>query len=305
MDSLNVSQIVLFGVEVVPLATIALTLIMLTLGLTLDISSFKRVIAHPKAVATGLFMQVAVLPMAAFSFVYLFQPPTHIAMGLIILSCCPGGATSNFFTYLAKGNTATSICLTTFSGIFCIFTIPLIVNFAATTIVSQEEAIFLPVIPAMIRIFNMVLLPVIIGMALKAWRPYLAERVEPWATKISFALILITLAAILISVHTELPSLITAAGPIVVVFNVSMMVLGFLTASLLKLEEQCKRAIVIEIGVQNYMLSIVIIFVLLEQPTFAIVPIIYLFVMYVTAFSFISYCRYFRSSNITLAVSTS
>ncbi|MGS2724014.1 bile acid:sodium symporter family protein [Porticoccus sp. GXU_MW_L64] len=301
MDILNVNQITFMGVNLALIGTVALMLIMVTMGLTLDLNQFRRSFKQPKAIVVGLVAQLVLLPTVAFILVTLFEPALPVAIGLIILACCPSGATSNFFTHLARGSVATSICLTTLSGLVVIFTIPLIINFALDKLLEDEQQrIFLPVIPSMLRIFVLIVLPVIVGMVFRYLWPRLSALIEPWATRFSFVTILFTMALVLKHVAPVLPELIIEAGAITLLLNATMMGVGFAVALWLRLEEKNARCICIEIGVQNYILSVVIAIDMLNNPTFAIAPIIYLFVMYITVFSFIGYCRFFRDRSSAL-----
>jgi len=294
-ELLNVNSISLWGVDLSLVGTVALIFIMVTMGFTLKAGDFKRLLETPKPIFIGLSAQLILLPLVAFSLVYIFQPPLPIAMGIVILSCCPSGATSNFFSHLARGNVAISVSLTALSGSIVIFTIPLLVNLAihlfSTTV---EERVYLPVLKSMLQIFVMIILPVSVGMGVRAWKPAAAIAIERYATKISFAVVVLLMVAVLIHIQPVIMDMLASAGLITVLLNVSTMAIGFGLAIGFKLEERDMRSICIEVGVQNYLLSVVIAIGLLKNPSFAIVPIIYLFVMYITVFSFIGYCRYYR-----------
>jgi len=293
-ELLNVSQISLWGIDLSQVGGIALMLIMVTMGFTLKLADFKRLLLAPKPIVIGLVAQLILLPVVAFSLVTIFQPSLPIAMGIIILACCPSGATSNFFSHLAGGNVAISVSLTAISGVIVIFTIPLLVNFAIGLFDKPGPKVFLPVLPSMLRIFTLILAPVIIGMVFRHWKPKLAETIEPYATKVSFAVIIFLMLAVLWHLKPILGDIIASAGLITLVLNISMMTFGFVLALAFSLEERDARSICVEVGVQNYLLSVIIAIGLLKNPSFAVVPIVYLFTMYITVFSFITYCRYVR-----------
>jgi len=296
-ELLNVTQVSLWGIDLSQVGSIALMLIMVTMGFTLKLADFKRLLLAPKPIVIGLVAQLILLPATAFAIVTVFQPPLPIAMGIIILACCPSGATSNFFSHLAGGNVAISISLTSISGVIVIFTIPLLVNLAIELFGEPGPKVFMPVLASMARIFMLILAPVIIGMAFRHWKQNLADAIEPYATKISFAVIILLILAVLWHLRPILGEIIAQAGLITLALNISMMTLGFVLALTFKLEERDARSICVEIGVQNYLLSVIIAIGLLKNPTFAIVPIVYLFTMYLTVFSFIGYCRYVRDVN--------
>jgi len=299
-ELLNVSQITLWGVDLSQVGSIALMLIMVTMGFTLKIADFKRLLLAPKPIIIGLVAQLIFLPAMAFTLVSIFQPPLPITMGIIILACCPSGATSNFFTHLAGGNVAVSVSLTSISGVIVIFTIPLLVNLAIALFGEPGPKVFLPVVGSMVRIFMLILAPVMVGMAFRNWKPDFAEAIEPFATKVSFAVIILLMLAVLWHLKPILGDIIASAGWITLALNISMMTLGFVLALIFKLEERDARSICVEVGVQNYLLSVIIAIGLLQNPAFAVVPIVYLFTMYLTVFSFIVYCRYVRDAKIAI-----
>lgn len=298
-ELLNVDDIVIWGLDLSVVGTVALVFIMVSMGFTLTTGDFRRVFVQPKAIIVGLTAQLILLPMAAFALVYALQPPLPVAIGIIILSCCPSGATSNFFSYLAAGNVAISVSLTALSGTIVLFTIPLLVNLGIHLFSTDSDAtVYLPVIESMLRIFAMIVVPVGTGMLIRAWKPTFTMAIERYTTVASFATIVFTMAAILVHIQPILPEMLEMAGLITVVLNVTMMTLGFLLAKIYSLSEKDTRSVCIEVGVQNYLLSVVIAIGLLKTPSYAIVPIVYLFVMYCSVFSFIAYCRFFRAAKM-------
>ena len=297
LNDINLLGLEFLGLNISDIGTAALIIIMLTMGLGLSIRDFKQIYRQPKGVAIGLAGQLLILPATAFAIALIFSPPAPVAVGLIILACCPSGATSNFFSFLAKGDVALSIVLTTLSGFIVVFTIPLLVNLGLELFMGEGQQIRLPVLQSMLRIFLLVVAPVCAGMLINKLFPRASQAAKPYATKISFAAVLSVMAILLYFVWPKIPSLITTAGIPVFSLNAIMMILGFAAALLLNTGESQSRTISIEIGVQNYVLSVVIAVGLLKQPDFAIVPVIYLFTMYITVFSFISYCRYIRDKS--------
>ncbi len=301
-QSLALLGVSVWGVNIADVGTLALIVIMVTMGLTLEMRDFARVFARPRAAVVGLGTQIVVLPAVAFALIYVLSPPLPIAAGLIILAACPSGATSNFFSYQAGGDVALSIALTAVSGTIVIFTLPVLVNLGLMWVAGEGAAIHLPVLASMLRIFELIVLPVIVGMALRRLRPRLAARIEPIASALSFAVILFTMAVLFAYIAGQFLAMLAASWKVTVGLNVIMMTLGFVGARRLGLGERQARAISIEIGVQNYMLSVVIAISLLGRPDFAVVPVIYLFTMYVSVFTFIAYCRFVRDRRAGICV---
>ena len=133
----------------------ALGIIMLGLGLSLTVDDFRRVAKYPKAVFIGLFCQMILLPLVCFFIAKTFGLPSALAVGLMLLSASPGGATANLYSHLAKGDVALNISLTAINCILAIFTIPVIVNLSLTYFMGSEQYIPLQ-FKEVVRIFMIV-----------------------------------------------------------------------------------------------------------------------------------------------------
>lgn len=164
---------------------IALFLIMLGMGLSLVPDNFRNVLKHPKAIGVGLFNQLILLPLIAFGVIYLFPISPAIAVGLMVLSACPGGAVSNLICYLAKADLALSVSLTAISSIFSVFTIPLIINFSLTYFLKEENIIHLSLLETIIQIAVIIIIPIILGMLIRYYQPIFALKIEKLVRSIS------------------------------------------------------------------------------------------------------------------------
>jgi len=120
---------------------IALGIIMLGLGLNLLVEDFKRVILYPKAVLIGLFCQMILLPVVCFGITLLFQLPPALAVGLLLLSASPGGATANLYSHLAKGDLALNVSLTAVNSVLTLFSLPFIVNFSIDYFMQSDQVV--------------------------------------------------------------------------------------------------------------------------------------------------------------------
>jgi len=289
---INLLNLTLGGFNVSDIATGALILMMTTMGLTLKLSDFSRIMTQPLPVITGLFIQLLALPAIAFLLIAIYEPAFPIAIGMIILACCPSAATSNFFTHIAKGDVALSVSMTAISGIIVVFTTPLFINLGFMNLTGEGQTIYLPLLPSMLQIIKLIILPVALGMTFRHFASSLAQTIEPYATKLSFASILFVMCILFAEVYPSLGTIIELALAPVLTLNIVMMILGVTIAKLLKLNTQQARSICVEIGIQNYVLAVVIAIAILKQPEFAIAAIVYLFTMYVCVFAFIAYCRF-------------
>lgn len=265
---------------------LSLFIIMLGMGMTLVLDDFKRVLVYPKAVSLGLIGQLVMLPIVGFMIAKLFTMSPELAVGIMILAACPGGTTSNIIAHIAKGDTALSITLTAIASVITIISIPLIINFGLTHFMGEGSEFILPVQKTMLTLFVITLLPVSIGMFIKAKYPAFAaaqeNRVNAFAT--GFFVLLVIL--IIIKERENILEAFKLAGLACLLLNVLMMTLGYLTAKLLKLNEKQSKTITIEIGVQNTTLAFVLVG-LLDNFAFALPAVIYSLFMYMSTGSMI------------------
>lgn len=104
--------------------TILLGIVMFGMGMTLKLDDFKLILQYPKGVIIGIISQFVIMPLLAFALAKIFNLPPEIAVGVILVGCCPGGTSSNVMTFLAKGNTALSVTITSFTTLLAPFVTP-------------------------------------------------------------------------------------------------------------------------------------------------------------------------------------
>ena len=148
---------------------VSLAIIMLGMGLSLVADDFKRIFTQPKAIIVGLINQIILLPVIAFILASLFPLQPEIAVGIMILAACPGGATSNLISHLAKADAALSVTLTAFSSFITILTIPFIVNFSLEQFLDQSNIIKLDIVQTFLQILMIIIIPVSLGMIIRKW----------------------------------------------------------------------------------------------------------------------------------------
>jgi BASS family bile acid:Na+ symporter len=274
-----------------------LALVMLGMGLTLLPEDFQRVTRYPKAVGIGLICQLLLLPLIGFLVASIVPMQPEIAVGLMILSLCPGGPSANLVTYLAKGDVALAVTLTALSSVITVFTIPIFVNLSLQYFASQNAAITLPLAQTMIQIFAITLVPVGLGMSIRHWLPDLARRLEKVTNLLATTFLALIILAIIIREWDRLPTFITQVGIAIVLLNVASILIGFWVGKLFKLKFAQRMCIAIDMGIQNGTLAIAITAGLLNNPDMAIPAAVYSLFMYVTAIVAIFYGR--RSAQIT------
>lgn len=261
---------------------IALILIMLGMGLSLIPDNFRNVLKQPKAVVVGLINQLLLLPIIGFSIIFLFPMQPEIAVGFMILSACPGGAVSNLICYLAKADLALSVSLTAISSIFSVFTIPIIINFSLSYFMKEENTIKLSLLETLGQIAVVIIIPIILGMLIRYYKPIFALKTEKFVRTVSTIVLLSIILGVLFKERYNLLSYLQQAGISTFLLNISTALIGFISAKLIKLKTPQALSISIESGIQNSALAITIAIVLLNNTKFAVAASIYTLSMYIT-----------------------
>ena len=263
---------------------LALFVIMLGMGLGLALDDFKRVFIQPKAVGIGLVAQLVLLPIFGFLLASAFSLSPELAVGVMVLSACPGGPTSNLMTYLAKGNVALSITLTAISSLITVLTIPLVVNFSMQRFLGEAVLLQLPFVPTVIQIAVITLTPVAIGMAVNHYAPRFAARVEKGVKWLSLFFLTLIIIGLLVKESENVLGFFLQVGWVMLTLNVLTMALGYVLATVMKLDHSSSVAITCEVGIQNGTLAIAVSSAptLLNNPTMAIPAAIYSLIMFAT-----------------------
>ncbi len=266
---------------------VALGIIMLGLGLSLTLADFKRVVVYPRAVIIGLLCQMLLLPVVCYGLAVGFGLPPELAVGLMLLAASPGGATANLFSHLAKGDVALNITLTAVNSLLSLLTLPFIVNFALTEFMGEGKNLPLQ-FDKILQVFALVLIPVSIGMTIRAFRPQVADRLDKPVRILSAVFLLLVIAATLIKERGTVVEAFQAVGPAALCFNLASMAVGYGLPRLLRLNKRQSIAIGMEIGIHNGTLAIAIASgpTLLNNSTMAMPPAIYSLIMFFTAAAF-------------------
>lgn len=261
----------------------ALFVIMLGLGLPLTPADFKRVFLYPKAAAVGLAVQILLLPVIGFGLANLLPMEPVLAVGLMLLAACPGGATSNLITWLAKGDTALSVTLTAISSFVSVLTIPLVLSFSLTWFMGSSQSVQVPFMQTVGQIVLMTLVPVSLGMLIRAKNPALAERLATPMKHLSSLLLAVIILGLILNQRQNLPAYFAASGPATISLNLMMLLSGWGAAALFGLSLPQRVTVSIEGGLQNGTLAIAIAAGTLKNPAMAVPPAIYSLVMFASA----------------------
>lgn len=222
-----------------------LGIIMLGMGMTMTVDDFKGVLQSPKAVLIGVVAQFVVMPGLAYVLCKLFNLPPEIAVGVILVGCCPGGTASNVITYMAKGNVALSVACTSVSTLLAPVLTPAIFYLLASQWLKIDAA------SMFISILQVVLLPIVVGLILRTW---LKRQVESYIQVMPLVSV-IAIVAIVAAIIGGSKAAILQSGllilVVVILHNGLGYLLGFTAARFFKLPYADSKAIAIEVGMQN------------------------------------------------------
>jgi bile acid:Na+ symporter, BASS family len=242
---------------------VAIGLIMFGIALDVRVQDLKAVFATPKAPVIGLLAQFLLLPAATFALTRILDPQPSIALGMILVGCCPGGNISNIITHLAKGNTGLSIGMTGVSTAMAAVMTPL--NFAFWGSLNEGtrevlRSVALNPADLAITIGLLLALPVTAGVLLRLRRPAIAAKLYKPMRIVSIVFFLGFIAVAFISNLEHFAALLGVVLFAVFVHNALALTLGYGAAAAARLVERDRRAVSIEVGIQNSALALVLIF---------------------------------------------
>jgi BASS family bile acid:Na+ symporter len=264
---------------------------MLGLGLSLTPADIRAVFVTPKAICVGLTGQLILLPILAFVLAEIFAPTPAIAVGAIILAACPGGITSNAYSFASRADVALSVSLTAVTSFITVFSVPLVTYFALDYFFAAGTAPELPIGEMMYTLAKLTIIPVGIGMIIRQiWAERAKRLIEALRmTTFIFLLALIITGSLLAIDVLRQYFLQTAA--VALSLNVISMAMGFGLARLFRLNVPQSVAITYEIGVQNISLASLIILSVLQNEEIFVVAVVYAAIMKLTALGFMQFAR--------------
>jgi len=269
----NLSTIILAG---------ALFIIMLGMGLSLQMTDFKRIVLYPKAILLGLTNQLLLLPLIGFIIAICIPMQPEIAVGIMILAACPGGPTSNLISFMAKGDLALSVSLTALSSVITIITIPFIVAFSSEYFLEVGQEVQLNILQTIGQIFVIVVIPIAIGMVIRNSKPGFATKMGKPVRIASGVVLALIIVGLVIKERANFGAYLQQAGIAAFLLNVITMSLGYFSAKVFRLSTPSAISISIESGIQNGTLAITIAVIMLQNTSFAIAPAVYSLLMFLT-----------------------
>ena len=264
------------------LLPVALGIIMLGLGLSLTLDDFKRVVLYPKAILIGLICQMILLPIICFVIAISFGLPPELGVGLMLLAASPGGATSNLYSHLSKGDVALNISLTAVNSLLTLFTLPLIVNFSIGYFLESGQVIPMQFKKVM-EVFAIVLVPVTIGMFIRNRSNSISQKLDKPVKILSALFLVLIIAATIIKEKSQIALYFQQVGLASLTFNILSMAMGYYVPYLFNIGKKQAIAIGMEIGIHNGTLAIYIALSVIGNSAMSIPPAVYSLIMFFTA----------------------
>lgn len=229
----------------VPYISVGLGLIMFGMGITLSPRDFAAILRTPRPIALGVLAQFLVMPLLGAGLAKIFTLPTGLAVGLILVACCPGGTASNVVTYLARANLALSVLLTLASTLLAIALTPLLTGWLAGAFVEIDRG-------SLFRdLVGVVLVPVVAGLAFNRLAPGLVRRITPWSPLVSVLLIVLIVGGIIAARRDLIRENAGILLLAVFLLHAGGFFLGYWFARWLGFPVQDARTVSIEVGMQN------------------------------------------------------
>ena len=240
---------------------LALMLVMFGVALGLRVQDFKVLAAEPRLYLGGVFAQVLLLPTVTFGLIHLISPPPSIALGMIVIACCPGGSVSNLLTYLSRGDVAVSVALTATSSMLAALLTPALIFFLAQAYAPTADLLAsLDVSPLLFigQTTLLLALPLAAGMVLAARAPDLAKKVRSRTTVAGASVLVATIIYGIVYFYPVLWPAIGLLAGITIMHNTAAFATGAVVGAILSRKSSVRRALTFEIGIQNAGLALII-----------------------------------------------
>jgi bile acid:Na+ symporter, BASS family len=261
----------------------ALALIMLGLGLSLTVADFARVGRSPKAVVIALALQLVLLPAVCFGLVLAFGLPPLLAVGLLLLAASPGGTTANLFSHLFRGDVALNITLTAVNSLIAVVTLPVITNLAVAYFEPGDGGTLGLQFDKTLQVFAIVLVPVAIGMAVRARATAFADRMDKPVRIGSAVVLALVIVGTIVAERENIVGYIGEVGLPALLFCLASLTAGFVVPRALGVTRRQAIASAFEIGVHNGTLAITIAISVLDSVELAVPAAVYSVLMFPAA----------------------
>ena len=277
------------------LSPLALAYIMFVLGLQLKPKDFLSLKSSPKPLLAGLFSQMVVVPIIAFSLVSIFQPSPTMAFGMMLVSFCAGGATSNLMSFYAKGDVALSVTLTAITSLACVVTMPILISLSFEHFMGAVAGDF-DSRSMSIKVFVLTTLPVLFGMATTRLLPQVMTRFGSVLQKlVNVVFALLVVGAVLSNWQVLLKQFVSIGSLVLLMVGILLM-WGMNFAKLLGLPTRVQKTIAIETSLQNGAMGIALAPFIMNStsglPEIAIPAALYGVLMNFIVLPYVWYCQH-------------
>ena len=273
---------------------LSLAIIMLSLGIGLEMSDFYRIARRPLAFTIGAISQVLLLPLIAFAVLALFDLPPEFAVGVMLLSFCPGGVTSNILAKLSGGDVALSVSLTAVISLLSILTVPFFAAWSVTYFMGSsapEDSIT----GLAIALFVIGTLPVLTGVAIRHHARGFALRIEQGLSRVSVGLLVLIVTVVLSANWSTFVENVAIMGLTLITLNLLLLLVGYALGRAARLSGPEVRTISIETGIQNSTLGITLAGLITGVTegfsAMALPSAVYAITMYLVALPFVLWFR--------------
>jgi bile acid transporter len=270
------------GFEKALLGTLVLVL-MAGMGATLTVESFRAVLRRPRGILIGLASQFGWMPAIAWALALIFGLPSDLAIGLVVVGCTPGGTTSNLFTYYSRADLALSIGMTTVSTVAAVVLMPLVLWIYATPFTSASLTI---PFGSIVQTLLVVLVPVGIGMAVRARSERAAHQLETVGSGAGIAVLVLLVVSAVVRNSDVIGQLTGGMVAAAVLLGAAGITMGYGAAALARLSVAQRRAVALETGIQNSPLALALIIATFpegQQARMLWLPMLYALCVLVTS----------------------
>ena len=236
----------------------ALAVIMATLGLSLTLADFRRVVVLPRGVAIGLANLVVISPLLAFAIADVFELRPELAVGLVLLGASPGGTMANMLTHLARGDVALSVTMTAISSVAAVITVPLFLGLAIERFGADGLGGDVAVLGVVARVFAITIIPLAFGMWVRSRRPERVAELYPRVRKVALATFVAIVVGAVIAERDRIDDNAADVAAAALTLNVAAMSVSYAVSRLARLSNRQATAIAIELGIHNATLAIAV-----------------------------------------------
>ncbi len=260
---------------------VALGIIMFGLGLELTPTDFRRVATNPKAAGIALVCQLLLLPAVCFGLVIAFDLPPLLGIGMMLLAASPGGTTAALFSHLFRGDVALNISLTAVNSLVAVFTLPLVTGIAIAHY-DRSDDVTMP-LGEVVQVFALILLPVAVGMLVRARRTAFADRMDRPVRIASAVILVVMILGVVLAERDNVAEYLQDIGVVAALFCAASLVLGYAVPKLFGVPGPQAIASSMEIGVHNSTLAIYVAVEVLDDVQISVPAAVYSIIMFVFA----------------------